>query len=104
MGAHLEALCLSQQIGEKKTVEPLFPLEAEFTRPLWNFGNTSFAFVQSEEAALKNSIVLTYRFGGLLFHSLLFSSLLVSSHLVSSFLFFLQSHGCPIDGWKRSLG
>ncbi|CAM6087845.1 unnamed protein product [Calypogeia fissa] len=62
---------LYRWISEKKEVEPLYPLDAEFTRPLWNFGNTSLAFVQSGEVALENSVVLTYRQRGISYLGLL---------------------------------
>ncbi|BBN00021.1 hypothetical protein MPTK1_1g25790 [Marchantia polymorpha subsp. ruderalis] len=51
--------------GIDTKVEALYPLEAEFTRPLWNFGNTNFAFVRSKEASLQNKIVCTYRQRGM---------------------------------------
>ncbi|KAL2652792.1 hypothetical protein R1flu_020920 [Riccia fluitans] len=45
----------------KNKVEPLYPLEAEFTRPLWTFGNSNFGFILSKESELQNKVVCTYR-------------------------------------------
>ncbi|KAL3675531.1 hypothetical protein R1sor_025479 [Riccia sorocarpa] len=49
----------------KNRVEPLYPLEAEFTRPLWTFGNSNFGFIVSKHPELQNKVVCTYRQRGI---------------------------------------
>jgi hypothetical protein len=49
-------LCAVQGVGKK--VQALCPLEAEFARPAWVFGISSFAFFGDSGT----QIVCTYRF------------------------------------------
>jgi hypothetical protein len=56
-----ERLLSGFQGGEGRKLEALYPLEAEFTRPAWIFGNSSFAFTQLSGVEAAYQIVCTYR-------------------------------------------
>jgi len=48
------------QVESTNEVQALYPLDAEFTRPSWVFGNSSYAFI--EHKGQNNNIACTYRF------------------------------------------
>ncbi|KAJ7536995.1 hypothetical protein O6H91_12G091700 [Diphasiastrum complanatum] len=50
---------------EGNNVQPLYPLDAEFTRPAWNFGNSSFSFIETDGVPSGSQVACTYRQRGI---------------------------------------
>ncbi|GLJ48348.1 hypothetical protein SUGI_1020710 [Cryptomeria japonica] len=50
---------LYKWIESKNEVQALYPLDAEFTRPAWDFGNSSYSFIKNK--GHYNYIACTYR-------------------------------------------
>lgn len=50
---------LYKWVESKNELQPLYPLDAEFTRPAWVFGNSSYAFISNK--GHDNYIACTYR-------------------------------------------
>eukprot|EP01018_Ginkgo_biloba_P036286 Gb_22797 [translate_table: standard] len=67
---------LHKWVESENEVQALYPLDAEFTRPSWVFGNSSYAFI--EHRGQSNRIVCTYRQKGM-------SYLGILDHILGSF-------------------
>lgn len=53
------------QVEHKNEIVPVYTLDAEFTRPLWVFGISSYDFIENNTEGY--NIVTTYRFVLILF-------------------------------------
>jgi hypothetical protein len=71
--------------GKGRKLEALYPLEAEFTRPAWIFGNSSFAFTQLRGVESAYQIVCTYRQRGVSHLAILDPSSLTLSTVKTAF-------------------
>ncbi|CAK9855302.1 unnamed protein product [Sphagnum jensenii] len=71
--------------GKGRKLQALYPLEAEFTRPAWIFGNSSFAFTQLSGVESAYQIVCTYRQRGVSHLAILDPSSLTLSTVKTAF-------------------